>query len=214
MLVLASAVVSLGLSWTSFGRQIDDYAYDFLFRLEQPAPWRPDAIILALDEATLSRYGGLRGMRLALAHGLGLIRDAHPAAVAVDLILAEPGDSESDARLEEAFAHIYNLVLSCDLFPDASGWEDPIPRFRKYAVGIGQVHADLDKYDAVSRELPLEKVAGHDRRWALALETYRAQKGGEMIESPADIEVSGVRIPSNAATGRSLRIRYAPIAMG
>ena len=67
----------------------------------------------------------------------------------------------------------HNLVLSSDMLPDGSQWEEPIPRFRKYAAGVGEVHADLDKFDAVSRDLPLEKVAGRDRRWTLALETLR-----------------------------------------
>ena len=115
-------------------------------------------------------------MRAALADGLERIRPAHPAAVAVDLILAEPG--QADDKLEAAFANTPNLVLSSDMRPDGSGWEDPIPRFRKYAVGVGEVHADLDKYDAVSRDLPLEMAdAANDRRWALALADIPRGKG-------------------------------------
>ena len=49
-------------------------------------------------------------MRAALADGLGKISAAKPAAVAVDLILAEP--SPSDDKLEAAFAKTRNLVLS------------------------------------------------------------------------------------------------------
>jgi len=29
------------MDWSAFGRQIDQYAYDFLFRLEQPARGSP-----------------------------------------------------------------------------------------------------------------------------------------------------------------------------
>ena len=101
-LVFASAVAALIIGWSAFGRQIDEYAYDFLFRLEQPRPWPPSSIILAIDELTLSRYGGIVGMRAALADGLDHIRPARPAAVAVDLILAEPG--QADDKLEMAFA--------------------------------------------------------------------------------------------------------------
>src|SRR5207253_2630831 len=122
-------------------------------------------------------YGGLIGMRGALARGLERLRDAHPRAVAVDVILPEAFPPEIDAKLEQAFAHTRNLVLSCDLLPDGSGWEEPIDRFRRHAVAVGHVHADLDKYDAVSRELPLEKAAGRKRRWALALEAFAAANG-------------------------------------
>jgi signal transduction histidine kinase len=200
------------ISWSAFGRQIDQYAYDFLFRLEQPAPWQPSSIILAIDNRTLTKYGGLIGMRAALADGLDRIQPAHPAAVAVDIILPEPGDA--DDKLEAAFARTHNLVLSSDMQPDAAQWEEPIPRFRKYAAGVGEVHADLDKFDAVSRDLPLEKIAGHDRRWTLALETLRVVENQDILESPDDLSIGPVRIPSSDRDARALRIRYAPLAMG
>jgi signal transduction histidine kinase len=212
VLVLASAIAALALGWSAFGRQIDQYAYDFLFRLEQPAPWQPSSIILAIDNRTLTKYGGLIGMRAALADGLDRIRPAHPAAVAVDIILPEPG--AADDKLEAAFAQTNNLVLSSDMQPDGSQWEQPIPRFSKYAAGVGEVHADLDKFDAVSRDLPLEKVAGHDRRWALSLETLRVAGNHDIVESPDDLTIGPVRIPSNHNDGRIIRIRYAPLAMG
>lgn len=208
LLVLASAFLSLRVGWTAFGRQIDEYAYDFLFRLEPPAPWQPSSVILAIDEETLNKYDGLIGMRAALADGLEKIRPAHPAAVAVDLILAEPGDA--DDRLEAAFAGAPGLVLSCDMRPDGRSWEDPVERFRKHAAAVGEVHADLDKYDAVSRDIPLEKAAGHDRRWALSLEAFRVSRGAEILETPDDLTVGGVRIPSAIASGRTIRIRYIP----
>jgi signal transduction histidine kinase len=212
-LMIGSALAAISLSWTALGRQFDIHAYDFLFRLEQPAPWQPDTIILAIDEKTLTEYGGLAGMRAALADGLDRIREAKPAAVAVDLILADDPANSSNEKLEAAFAGTRNLVLSCDLLPDGSGWEDPLDRFRKHAVAVGEVHADLDKFDAVSRDLPLEKVALHDRRWALALATFLAAKGVEITESPDDLLAGTVRIPSAEGEGRIIRIRYTPTAM-
>src|SRR5579862_9681339 len=101
-LIIGSALAALALSWTALGRQFDTFAYDFLFRLENPAPWQPDSIILALDEETLMKYGGLTGMRAALADGLNKIAPAKPAAVAVDMILPEP--NPADDQLEAAFA--------------------------------------------------------------------------------------------------------------
>src|SRR5580658_10546510 len=65
VLVLASALVGLAVSWTSFGQQFDKYAYDFLFRLEPPASWQPSSIILAIDNRTLTIFDGLTGIRAA-----------------------------------------------------------------------------------------------------------------------------------------------------
>ncbi len=213
-LVLFSALAAQVLGWTAFGRQIDQYAYDFVFRLEQPAPWQASSIVLAIDNRTLTKYDGLTGIRAALADGLDRIAPAHPAAVAVDVILAE--SQAADNQLEAAFARIHNLVLSSDMQPDGSQWEDPIPRFRKYAAGVGEVHADLDKYDAVSRDLPLEKAAGIDRRWTLALETLRVVRRADIVESPEDLTIGPERIPARDRDrdGRNLRIRYTPLKMG
>jgi len=210
-LMIGSGLAALALSWTALGRQFDTYAYDFIFRLEPPAPWTPDSIILAIDEETLTKYGGLTGMRTALNDGLETIEGTPPpAAIAIDLIL--PDASPSDGPLEAAFNNTPKLILSCDLLRNGT-WEDPIERFRKHAVAVGEVHADLDKFDAVSRDLPLEKVAGHDRRWALALEAFAAVKGVGITESPDDLLVGSTRIPSRASDGRMMRIRYTP-AMG
>jgi len=213
---LLASVSALVVSWTAFGRQLDEYAYDFLFRLEQPAPWKPESAILAIDEATLAQYGGLIGMRSAVADGIEKILPAHPKAIAVDVILAEPGSPEADRKLEDAFARAPNLVLSSDLVGSGAQihWEDPIERFSKYAVALGQVHADLDKYDAVSRDLPLEKIAGRQRRWALALAAWAAASHAEIIESPDEIAIGKARIPAPIRDGRVMRIRYAPLSMG
>jgi signal transduction histidine kinase len=205
-----SAAAALALSWTAPGRQLDQHAYDFLFRLESPAPWQPESIILAIDEETLTKYGGLTGIRAALSDGLKKIAPAHPAAVAVDIIL--PDASATDDSLEQAFAETRNLVLSSDLLANGT-WEDPIPRFRKHAVAVGEVHADLDKFDAVSRDIPLEKAGTQDRRWALALATYAAVKGSSILESPDDLVVGDTHIPSDDRSGRVMRIRYTPPAM-
>ncbi len=224
ILLSASAGLGLFLGFTAFGRQINGYAYDFLFRLDQPKPWTPDAIVLALDEKTLTEYGGLRGMRVALADGLEYIAGAHPKAVAIDLILADEGEERSDARLETAFSKTPNLILPADLLPDRSGWEEPIQRFRKYAVQVGHVHADLDKYDSVSRALPLMKAAGKVRHWALAFEAFHVVHGGEIEESESDLRVGNFTVPAGirdcfeasgcgAESWRTVRIRYIPQSM-
>ncbi len=206
-----AAIVGLVVSWTPPGREIDHYAYDFFFRLHTPPEWPLESVILGIDENTLRQFGGTNDIRLALARGLQLIAPAHPKAVAVDIILAEP--NPADSALEAALRLTPNLVLSSDLLPDGQ-WDDPIPRFRALAVGVGQVHAALDRYDAINREVPLEKVGGRDRRWALGLEAFRASRAARITESPDQIEVAGVTIPSKRDEGRVMRIRYVPPSRG
>jgi len=218
-LLAVSFLAGFGINQTGLGRQLNDNVYDFFFRHYQPKPWPLSSALLMIDEKTFHKYNGVRGERRALAAGLNLIRSAHPRAVAVDIILAEP--SEDDDALEAAFATTHNLVLPCELIGQ---WEDPIPRFRRHAAGLGQVYVEPAS-DAVSREIELYKVAENggksDRRWVLALEAYRVSRGVEIVESPHDLLVGNVDIPADKdpskygfrKSGYNMRIRYVPPSM-
>ena len=144
-LLAASFAVALTASWTSFGAQIDNDAYDWMFRHYQPPAWQPQSILLAIDEPSLNGYGGVPGLRKPLAQALELISRAAPKAVAVDVILADNTDPAIDARLEQALHATRNLVLACQLLPDGAKWEDPLPRFRAQAAALGHVHAEPDE---------------------------------------------------------------------
>ena len=73
------------------GGQVDNGAYDWMFRSYRPAPWRTQSILLTIDEETLAVIGGLRNIRpLPLATALESIAAAGPRAVAIDLIPGRP----------------------------------------------------------------------------------------------------------------------------
>ncbi|MEO7651668.1 MAG: CHASE2 domain-containing protein, partial [Bryobacteraceae bacterium] len=206
-ILAGSLVLALTVSWTSLGTQIDNDAYGWMFRLYHPAPREPQSMILEIDERSLKESGGMRGIRRALAEGLERLTPVGPRAIAIDVILAdETGDVADDARLAKAIGAAKRVVLACDLTPDGKSWEDPLPRFRNAAAGTGHVHAEPDP---ISREIVLEKVAGRDRRWALALEAFRTGTGDTVLETLDDIQVGGVTIPA-ARPWRTILIRYLP----
>ena len=162
----------------------------------------------------MREFNGIRGDRRALAAGLEAIKDAHTRAVAIDVILADPSPkgSPDDAILETALSHTHDLVLACEY---NGRWEYPIPRFRRYAAAIGEVHT-VPNDDAVSRGLQLIKrsPADNDERRALALEAYRVSRNTSVVISPDDIQVGDVIIPARYAFGYNMRIRYVPPTMG
>jgi signal transduction histidine kinase len=219
-LLAISLLFGIWLNSTGFGRQLDNNAYDFFFRHYQPTPWPLTSALLTIDEKTLQQFKGIRGERKALAAGLKLLRDAHPRAVAVDVILADT--SEDDDALESAFTATHNLVLPCELA--GGNWEDPIARFKQHAAGIGQVYVEPIG-DAISRYIELYKVAGEhgkaDRRWVLALEAYRVSRGAIITESPHQLQVGDITIPADKdpsaagylPSGYAMRIRYVPSSM-
>jgi signal transduction histidine kinase len=211
-LLAAAFVVAVVGSWM-FGAQLDNYAYDYMFRLYQPQPWQAQSVLLAIDERTLSSIpGGIHAIRQPLAAALRLVAPASPKAVAVDVILAERSqDPAVDAALAQAFHATPNLVLSCELIDDGRQWEDPLEEFRRGAA-LGHVYADPDKNDTVTRVIPLEKRSGHVRRWALSLEAFRLSRGAPIIESPADLQIGNTVVPVRG-DGRPMRVRFIPSNM-
>jgi signal transduction histidine kinase len=209
------AAVFLLAVWASysFGAQIDNYSYDKMFRLYNPPPWKPESIILAIDDDTLNSIDrGMENIRPALARALRLINAAEPRAVAVDLILSDRRDAAADAALADAFRATPHLVLSSTLLDDPPGWQDPRPEFARAAGALGHVYAKPDDEDSVTRVIPLDRHVGREQRWAIALEAFRLSRGGRTpLESPGDVEVAGTLIPfKRTDEGRLLRIRYLP----
>ncbi len=196
LLLFAGLLVALWTSSTVIGEQLDNNVYDWMFRIHEPKPWKTQTAILGVDELTLQSIKGLTGLREPLARGLELVGGAGPQSVAIDVILSDEGDEATTLRLEQALARVPRLVLACDLLADEK-WETPLPRFRKAATAVGHVHAGIDKYDAISRAIPLERHSGHERYWALSLEAFRLARGGETIlETPDDLQIGGLVIPA------------------
>ncbi|MFN0168731.1 MAG: CHASE2 domain-containing protein [Bryobacteraceae bacterium] len=202
----ATFAIAQAASWSELGALIDSDAYDWMFRLVRPAAGPARSVLVAVDEETLQQSGGMRQIRTLLAEALDRSKDAK--AIAVDVVLSDPGDPAEDALLEEALRRSGKVVLACEMMPAGGVWEDPLPRFRSAVSAVGHVHAEPDP---VSREVLLHKIAGRDRRWALAVEAYRVGAGVAQIEeTPADVRVGSLVIPASDRGHRAMRIRYRP----
>ncbi len=216
LLAVAFLIAWLG-SYRFFRSQLDNAAYDAIFRLYQPKPWQTQSAILAIDEGTLAKYGGMH-IRKPLADALQLIAAARPSAVAIDVTLTDQGEDTADDRaLQQAFCATPHLVLSSLLMDDPVRWEDPKSEFAQCAAAIGHVHAEPDDNDSVTRSISLEKYIGRDRRWALAVEAFRLSRGAGVplerqgVYDTGDVEVGGVTIPARRTDdGRVMRVRYVP----
>ena len=208
----AAFLVAMVAGWSLLGTRIDDYAYDLLLASNPPPARTSACAILAIDETTLNRWGGPRAYRTILAEGLRAIAQARPSVVAIDMVLPDAGEPVEDGVLADALALTHNLVLPAE-FVDSGrnkGWENPLARFARFATAIGNVRADEESHDGVTRSIALEKTYAHQRHWALALEAFRLSHGVRFIlESPREIRVGAETIPfARVGDHRSLRIRY------
>jgi signal transduction histidine kinase len=196
--------------WTSLATQIDDSAYDWMFRLFPPPVTKPHCMILAIDDATYSAMGSQSEYRTMLATGLELLAAGHPRVVGIDMVLADQADRTKDERLERAMHATKNLVLVAHLV--GQQWENPLPKFAQSAAAVGHDKADELSRDGVTRQIPLEARTATERHWALALEAFRLARGERILESPEDIQIGSEVIPAARTNeaDRPLRILYSP----
>ena len=206
--VAAALALAIFLGWTALAAQIDDDAYDWMFRLNPPVASKPHSLILAIDDATYSAMGGVRAYRTMLAKALDLLAPVQPKVVAIDMVLADKADQSEDHRLTRAVAATKNLVLVAHL--DNGRWEDPLDEFRRTAAALGHSQADELSRDGVTRQIPLEERAGRERHWALGLEAFRLAHGGRILESPDDLQVGSEVIPAPRSSNRAVRVLYTP----
>jgi signal transduction histidine kinase len=208
----AAFLLSLALAWSPAGRAVDFAAYDALLRLNPPPAMPADAVILAIDEASLEAVGGILELRRPLGEALAILAEYEPAAVAVDIVLSEARTLEENAPLEAALAALPRVVLAANLRADGSGWEQPLASFAAEASALGHVHAEPDA-DGVCRRVLLAKAAGRERLWALAFEAYRlARGGGPVVETGDAVILPGGGVPIPSPERPELLVRFAPPA--
>lgn len=195
------------VSWTPLAVQINNDAYDWLSRLHPQPPRDSESVVLAIDEASFSAFGGVGHIRDMVAQALELARGEHPASVAIDVILADPGDAQQDQRLSQAMKGTPKLTLAATVVPGGARWDEPLPAFEAASSSVGHAHASLDPFDSVCRQYSLEWRAAGKRRWALALEALRLRRGQKLIESPDVLQLGSLIIPSKGER-RQMLIRF------
>ena len=204
-ILAAALLIALISGRTSIAREIDDYAYDWMFRLRPPVAAPPHSIILAIDDPTYSAMGGVAGYRGMLTKAFELLKPAEPKVIAVDMVLADQVDPAKDARLANAMRGTKNLVLVAHL--SNGRWEIPLASFRASAAALGHDEADENSRDGVTRQIPLEERTATARYWSLALEAFRLARGEQILESPDDLQVGSQMIPAARSSQRSRPLR-------
>src|ERR1035437_5071386 len=89
LLALFCLIVSLLVGWSSYATRINHTFYDLYFRQRGPRPPAENIVIVAIDDASLARYGALPLNRSLLGRGIRAIQQARPRLVAIDLLLTD-----------------------------------------------------------------------------------------------------------------------------
>ncbi len=181
-IIIVSTMVATVFSWRAPG--LNFYARDRLMQERGPIPPPNDIVIVAIDEASIARFGRFPWQRELTAHALDAISSAQPKAIALDILYSEPTTSADDTALADSIKRTGNSVVGTQLVEttDETGspvarWLRPLPLIESGAAGVGHVNVATEA-DGEARELPLRKSDDQGQAlWAIAVETIRVGEG-------------------------------------
>lgn len=138
--------------------------YSELLQSQGILPYESDVIVVTLPHGS-TRY--------ELAEALMMLSECDPAAISVDINLADEKDPEIDEMLTEAIRANHNVVFPCmtDCLADTA-------RFfaDRSALGVGKGYTNLDnrnRDNAVIRSFTPYFIDGTDTIYSLSLEAVR-----------------------------------------
>lgn len=198
IVILATILALLG-SWRL--PSLHFLAQDRLLRARGSQPLPEEVVIVAIDEASLKRFGRFPWSRQIMAQALDRVATTQPKAITLSILYSDPTNEADDAALAAAIQRAGNVVVAAQLVetPDAGAeWVRPLPVIAEAAAGLGHGNVQTD-YDGVARELVLRATddAGQSF-WALAVETVRVGQRTprhEVRELPEAIKLGAQMIP-------------------
>jgi signal transduction histidine kinase/CHASE2 domain-containing sensor protein len=203
-LLLLSAGLGMFVSWRVPGLEL--YAKNWLARARGPLPVPDDIAVVAIDEASLARFGRYPWRRSLTAQMLDQLAVAHPKAVALDVLFSEASNNADDAALASAIAKAGNVVTAAQLARTESGrivWLRPLPSIEKSAAGVGHVQVSTE-VDGVAGSFLVRQADDQGQpEWAMALETIRVGDGANaqsIQELPGAVSIGGRRFSVRSET--------------
>ena len=192
----------------------------FLIGGERPAP---DLVtIIAIDDETARQAGAYPLPRAALARLVERVGRARPKAIALDLLLADPGPGDGDEALAEALRRVPVVLAAAATFssplqsasgdapdgleavPVAQDLLQPLQRFTEVAP-IGTVNVATDR-TGTPRHLPLLLRWQDGLAVSLPLRTAALALGQDPVLEADSVRLGALRIPTDR--GYRLPLRF------
>src|SRR5450432_3327939 len=96
-IIAVSASLGIVVDWSASG--VGRYTRDWLMRARGPLPAPEDIAIVAIDEASMARFGRFPWSRQVIARTIDSLAAAHPKVIALDVLFTDPTTQEDDDSL-------------------------------------------------------------------------------------------------------------------
>jgi two-component system phosphate regulon sensor histidine kinase PhoR len=198
-LLLFSVVATKIVSWRVPG--LDLQTRNWLIRTRGPLPVPNDIAIVAIDETSLSRFGRYPWRRSLMAQLVSTLAEAHPKAIALDVLFSETTSDGDDTALATAIAKAGNVITATQLIRRDDArivWLRPLPSIEKAAAAVGHVQVSTDEDGVAGSFLVREADDEGQAEWAMALETICVGDGARRCpanELPEAVVIGARTIP-------------------
>jgi signal transduction histidine kinase/CHASE2 domain-containing sensor protein len=214
-ILVAAALLGLMVDWRAPG--LDRYIGDWMMRARGPLPVPDDIAVVAIDEASMARFGRFPWSRHVMARTIDALAMTKPKVIALDVLLTDPTTQEDDDALARSIGRAGNVVVAAQLTdsPVHGGparWLLPIPPIERAAAAIGHVNVQTEQ-DGAARQLAVRLADDFGRPIrALAIETVRVADGTaeEGVTDEPNALLLGSRSIALDTTSSSLLIDASP----
>ena len=201
-IIVVSTVVAMAVMWRA--PALNMAARDALVRAQGPMKPPDDVVIVAIDEASIKRFGRFPWPRSLMAQALRRLSDARPKVIALNVLYSDPTNATDDAALAEAIKSAGNVVVAAQLVGtplNGAEWLRPLPAIEKAAAATGHGNV-LTDYDGVARSLTLREADDEGNTlWAMPVEVMRVGEGlppDEARDLPEGVKIGSRVIPIEA----------------
>jgi len=206
LIVLTSAIFGMVVAWQAPG--LERYGRDWLVRLRGPVPVSGEIAIVSIDDSSLRKLGRFPWPRSVMARAVDAISAGQPKAIALDLLLTDPGTPADDQALADAIGRARNVILGAELadrgtYGGEAQWLMPLPLLAAQAAGTGHVNVGAES-DGSARQVLVEQSddAGNTIR-ALPVETFRIGNripSESVVDGSNEVVIGPRAIPVDMAT--------------
>ena len=178
--MVAAASTGILVDWHAPG--IGRYTRDWLMRARGPLPVPEDIAIVAIDEASMARFGRFPWSRQVIARTIDALAAARPKVIALDILFTDPTTQEDDDNLARSIGRAGNVVVAAQLTdsPVHGGpprWLQPLPAIERAAASVGHVNAQTEQ-DGIVRQVAIRLADDNGRSYrAMAVEAVRIADG-------------------------------------
>lgn len=198
-IIFISALTAIVVDWRAPWLSL--YAQGALMRVRGTTQPPGEIVIVAIDDASIARFGRFPWPRALTAQALDKISAANPKVIGLDVLYSDATTESDDAALAQAIKNSGKVVVAAQLASIAANraeWLRPLPAIEQSAAAVGHGNVATDN-DGVARALLLREADDEGRAyWSLAAEIIRvadSARPDEIHEVPGAVRIAARTIP-------------------